>query len=437
MRTETRKFRRVVLAFALVLASFAGMVQPARAGDEEKPAVNGKNSKIQLSGTGWVVYRYMLADESKASAPKGVLSKDGTSRKDANSFDIDRVQVTGDYMFNDRLTWRTVLEGDNLGGVARLYIKNGFFRVKDPWGLKSTAFKFGLYAHGMTSTLDDFWGYRVISENSLNRYLGIGSAYAGVGMDTKLAKGAVDLDLGIANELGYNKAVTVASKDESNRSKYKTFTGRLILTPPVADPLLKSFHLALFGQINGKNPVSQSDTKYLPAEALPKSASDNRNLWFEVFPHFKSGKLAAGFEFVMASNKYTRQLAPTPDPADTTGTRKISHELEKKEVKSRYLGGVVTYQILPSVGCFARLDVYDPDSDHDASWTGTESAPKDLKGLKVTNLLAGVSRAMAPGVRSIVDVEYTKFENPKNVASGAELKLHSDVTISARMELKL
>ncbi len=442
MQTETWTFRRLSLAVTLVLVALIGITPSARAGDEEKPAVNGKNSKIQLSGTGWVVYRYLLADEIRASAPKGFLSSAGVDRQDANSFDLDRVQLTGDYFFNDRLTWRTVLEGDNLGGVARLYVKNAFFRVKDPCGLPNTSFKFGLYPHGMTATIDDLWGYRLVSENSLNRYFGVGSAYTGVGIDTKLAKGVVDLDLAIANELGYNKGLTVpfslklddpkATKDESNRSKYKTFMGRVILTPPGEDPLLKSFHLTLFGQRNGKNPVSPSAADaatYVPANELPKSAADNRNLWFEAFPYFKKGKLVAGLEYGLgwsSSTKLAKRVVGNAFPA-----------LELTDVRSSYLGGVATYQILPKLGCFARLDLFDPDKDSDGSWTGTESAPKDIKGLKTTNVLAGVSHTVVAGVRGIIDVEYTKFENPKNKVGGAELTLDPDITISARMEVKL
>lgn len=434
MHTETGKFQRILLAFILVLFTLIGVAQPVLAGDDEKPVVNGKNSRIQFSGVGWVVYRYLLADEVNATAPKGFLSSTGVDRQDANSFDLDRVQLTGDYLFNDRLTWRTVLEGDNLGGAARLYVKNAFFRAKDPFGLPNTAFKFGLYGHAMTSTIDDLWGYRLVSENSINRYLGVGSAYAGVGVETKLAKGVVDLDLGIANELAYGAA---AADGKANRSKYKTLMGRVVLTPPGEDPILKSFHLALFGQTNAKNPLSP-DASYLPVEAVAKSASDNQNLWFAAMPYFKNSKLALGFEFGMLSNKTTRQLKPTSDPADTTHTAMIYHPIEKLDaIKSRYVGGVITYQIVPKMGCFARVDMYDPDTDNDGSWSGTESAPAAIKSLMVTNVIAGISHSYATGVRSIIDVEYTKFENPKNKVGGAELTLDPDITISARMELKL
>jgi hypothetical protein len=432
MHAETGKFHRLLLIVTLIVVALIGVAQSALAGDEEKPAVNGKNSKIQLSGVGWVVYRYLLADETNASAPKGFLSKDGADRQDANSFDLDRVQVTGDYMFNDRITWRTILEGDNLGGAFRLYVKNGYLRVKDPWGLPNTSFKFGLYAHGMTGTIDDLWGYRLVSENSINRYLGVSSAYTGVGMDTKLAKGVVDLDLGIANELGYGVA---GADGKANRSKYKTFMGRVILTPPGEDPLLKSFHLALWGQRNGKNPVSQADANYVAADLLPKNASDNRNLWFEVFPYFKKDKLAAGFEYGLAWNGSTRQLKAAK--ASTGGAGTTAAVIERMDVRSRYVGGVITYQILPKLGCFGRLDLYDPDIDSDASWAGTVRAPKELRNLMTTTVIAGISHSYATGVRSIIDVEYSTFEKPKNTTSGAELSLDPDITISARMELKL
>lgn len=421
-------FKGTVLR-SLLVAACAVMVAalvagPARAGDDDKPTVSGKNSKIQLSGTGWFVYRYLLADEINATAPKGFLSVTGVDRQDANSFDLDRVQVTGDYFFNDRISWRTVLEGENLGGAYRLYVKNGYVRVKDPWGLKDTGFKFGLYGHAMTGTIDDLWGYRVISENSINRYLGVSSAYAGASLDARLADGLIDLDLGVANEYGYSKAAA----DGPNRSKYKSFMGRVILTPPTDDPLLKSFHLALWGQMNGKSPTmpSASDlATYVRADSLPRSSSDNQNVWFEVFPYFKNDKLAVGFEYVMQTNKYTRL-------ARAAGSR-----IESMELKSSYLGGVVTYQVTPKVGCFARVDLYDPDTDNDASWSGTEEAPTGIKGLAVTSILAGLSHNYAKGVRSIIDVEYSMFEEPVHKTTKAELSLDPDITVTARMEFKL
>jgi hypothetical protein len=420
MSTFQGSASRSVLLAVCVFALLAVTVGTARAGDEEKPAVNGKNSKIQLSGVGWFAYRYLLADEINATAPKGFLSATGVDRKDANSFDLDRVQVTGDYMFNDRVSWRTVLEGDDTGGALKLYVKNAFLRVKDPCGLKGTSVKFGLYGHGMTGTVDDFWGYRLISENGINRYLGVSSAFVGAGMDGKLAQGVVDFDLSITNEQGYNKTLVA---DAPNRGKYKSLMGRVILTPPGDDALMKSFHLALFGQMNGKNPISGPDTSYVSATALPKSASDNRNLWFEAFPYFKKDKLAVGFEYVMYSNKYTQQKKRTTD-------------LEAVEIKSSYIGGVVTYQAVPSLGLFARVDLYDPNTDLDASWSGTTTAPK-IKNLMTTTVIAGASHPIANGVRGILDVEYTKFEKPKHATDGSELTLDPDVTVTARMEVKL
>lgn len=411
---------RTAAVAAITLILLAILAGPTLAGDEEKPAVNGKNSKIQLSGTGWFVYRYLLADEVNATAPKGFLSVTGKDRQDANSFDLDRVQVTGDYFFNDRISWRTVLEGDNLGGAYRLYIKNGYARVKEPWGLANTGFNFGLFTHAMTATIDDLWGYRLVSENSINRYMGVSSAFSGVSVDTKLADGAVNLDVAIANEYGYAKA---AADGTPNRSKYKSFMGRVILTPPSEDPMLKSFHLGLWAQMNGKNPTATSDTNYVSADLLPKSSSDNQNFWFEVFPHFKNDKLAVGFEYVLLTNKYTR-LA-----------RAAGSKIESLELKSSYIGGVVTYQATPKINAFARVDLYDPDTDNDATWSGNEAKPAP-KNLAVTNIMAGLSHSYAKGVRSVLDVEYSMFEKPTHQTAG-EFTLDPDITVTARMEFKL
>jgi len=370
-----------------------------------------------------VVYRYQLADEMRASAPGAALSDNRYDRQDANTFDIDRVQVNADYTVSERISWQTSLEGENLGGAARLYLKRAFVRFEEPFGLKTSTLRLGLLSHVIINSYNQLWGYRCISRDGLDRYLGVSNTWVGVGLTGRPIREMLEIDAAVANQLAYNKQAvlldpqTNTTKETPSRSKYKTFMGRVTFTPLPGDENLKGLHLSLFAQMNATDPP-RPDTSYV---SLPPKASDNSNVWYEVFPHYRAGDFLAGFQYAVKQSKSTLQKnRGAPYSSKTT---------------SRFVSGVMTCALTPRLGAFLRGDFYDPDTACKAAWTGSGFSPK-ITGLSTATLMAGVSHLYAKGVQGIIDIEVTKFENPKN-AAGTQLSLDPDATVSARMILNL
>jgi hypothetical protein len=375
-------------ASAWAFAIAALFVTTAVAGDEEKPAVSGKNSRIQLSGVGWATYRYQLAMDSHGVTQGRHLASPNLTAKDMNSFDIDRVYLTGDYAFDDRYSWQTTIEMTNVAGNPQIYVKRAFLKIKSPFTIANTFVQMGQLPHVMTPSVEKVWGYRSVSKIGIDRYLGVSTTWNGFGCGYTGGGGLVDAELVIANENAYNKVTS---------SKYKTFQGRATLTPLPDDEALKGLKIALWGQMNSNLP---------PGGYAPKAA-DNMNTWFGVFPSFQGGKLTVAAGFDMKKDK-----GPTGQP----------DAVVVKTKTSQLITGWVTYDVTPRVRGFARIEQWDPNTD------------VDNDGLM--NINAGVSHSMIKGVRSIVDVEYTKFQEPKDGA-GNTVALDADVTLSARLEVSL
>ena len=378
--------RTAICGFAIAVL----FVTSATAGDEEKPAVTGRNSKIQLSGVGWATYRYQLQRDTHSASDGRHLTTLAT--KDMNLFDVDRVYLTGDYAFDDRYNWQTTIEMTNVAGDPRIYVKRAFLKIKSPFAIANTFVQMGQIAHVMTPSVEKVWGYRSVAKIGIDRYLGISTTWNGLGFGFTGGQGLVDAEFAVANENAYNKITA---------TKYKTFQGRVTLTPLPTDEALKGLKIALWGQMNSSAP---------PSGFQPKAA-DNTNMWLGVFPSFQASKLTVAGEFEMKKDK-TPSLAGAP-PTEEVTTK-----------TSRLLSGWVAYDVTARVRAFARLEQYDPNTD------------KDIAGDALTTLNAGVSHNMVKGVRSIIDLEYTKFQEPKT-APATWKKLDSDMTLSARLEVSL
>jgi len=404
-------FLTIILALLLQLVPASA----ARAGGEGGPAVVGRNSRIQLSGTGWAAYRYLLADEQRASAPGSELSDNRFAREGASSFDIDRLQLNAEYAFTERIGWKTELEAENLAGASRLYLKRAYVKIRDPFGLKGTAFRFGQLAGVVLGHQENVWGYRSVSKDALELYLGISSTWVGAAMEGKQLDGRIEFDAAVTNEVSYSKTIPTYG-----RGKYKTFMGRLTLTPLPQDPSLKGLHLTLYGQYNAKHPPVQSDTAYVPA--APDNAADNYDLWYEAFPYYKTGRITLGVELAEKQSRST--------------TQKLGQDPAAKTVRSRYASALFACELTPALGCIARADFFDPNTGGEPAWVQGKLGP-EIKDLEGTTLFIGVTRTYAKGVQGILDLAYTKFEDPSNRAAAMQLPLDPDVTLTARMVLSL
>ncbi len=388
MRYDRKSAISILRAAIWGFAIAALFVTSAMAGDEEKPAVTGRNSKIQLSGVGWATYRYQLQMDAHGATQGRHLTT--LAAKDMNLFDLDRVYLTCDYAFDDRYSWQTTIEMTNFAGDPRIYVKRAFLKVKSPFAIANTFFQMGQIAHVMTPSIEKNWGYRSVNRIGIERYLGISTTWNGLGFGFTDGSGMVDAELAIANENAYNKITA---------TKYKTLQGRVTLTPLPTDEALKGLKVALWAQMNSN----------APPIGFPPKAADNTNTWLGVFPSFQGSKLAVAGEFAMKKDKTPVITGTPPNEEVTTKT-------------SRLLSGWVAYDVTARVRVFARLEQYDPNTDN------------DYDGLM--NINAGLSHNMIKGVRSIVDVECTKFQEPKD-DNGNTLNLDPDVTLSARLEVSL
>lgn len=373
-----RLMAAVVLSLALLPAAV-----PAQ--DDAKPAVTGRNAKIQFSGVGWVTYRYLLADEPGAAAVGSALSAPGVDRQDLNTFDVDRVYVTADYVMNETFSWQSIVEAENLSGTPRIFLKRAFVRAKSPFGLTGTGFRFGQIAHVYTPVAEDAWGYRIVSKIPVDRYLGISTTWVGAGLDGKVLGDVLDFDAAVTNENAYNR---------SSGTKYKSLQGRATITPLPGDEVLKGLHLTGFAQYNAKPQ---------PAGFEP-GASDNNNVWFGLLPYFKNDRLSAGVEFLQRRDKHS----VAGQGPDETGVETVT---------AQYLGGFATIELAPDYRAFLRLDQFDPNTDVDDNGSLT--------------FIGGLSHTYSKGIRSILDLEYTTFDE------GEGESLDADLTVAARMEISL
>jgi hypothetical protein len=360
---------------------------PARAADEEKPAATGKNAKLMVSGVGWVTYRYQLSYADLAKTHYIPVSVAG---KDRNSFDIDRVYLTADYTFNDRYSWQTVVEMNNLAGASEIFLKRAYLKIRQPFGLGGTALNFGQIPHVFTPLAEDVWGYRIVARVPLDRYLGVSTTWVGAGCEGKVVGGVLDFNASVTNENAYNKL---------SSTKYKSLQAMFMLTPAPNGGGLKGLHVAFFAQANPKMP---------PGTQAAADASRNQNIWWGVLPHFRSERFTIGAEYDQKQNK-------------TAGASTVT---------SRYLGGygwVDLSSALPQTKLFARFDRYDPNTDSQFPDDGSIS------------FMGGFSHSYTKGVRSLLDLEYTQFDKkatkvpPLEFPSGQD----KDVTLSARMEISL
>jgi hypothetical protein len=387
-RPRARMLRAV--AAAAVLASF--LVPLRVAAQEEKPAATGRNAKVQLFGVGWVTYRYKLAEEPARTAPFSSVGVTGESfGKDSNSFDLDRVYVGAEYAFSDRYSWQTILEASNPGGKLDLFLKRAFLRIKAPFGLTGTAVRMGQIGHVFIGNVEDVWGYRIVSKVPVDRYLGISTTWAGLGVEGQVLHGYLDFDAAVANERAYNQPGPVVNNVATpNRDKYKSVMGRLTFTPMPSDDLLKGLKVSVFGQFGAKVPGTAS---------IKPDASKNNTRWYGVFPYFKAARYAAGLEYTV---KF-----------DRSGTVDGSY----RDVGSVYAGGFAEADVTTRDRVFLRLDHYDPDHHVDDN--------------AMLILMGGFSHSYMKGVRSLVDVEYDKYQEPANTS------FDPDVTVSGRLEVTL
>jgi len=385
-----------ILVAAGALAGLAAALSPVCA---EEPAAVGKNAKVQISGVGWITYRYLLADEPARVSPAADMESTGRDAQDMNRFDVDRVYVTADYKMDERFSWQTVIEGRNLGGTAssrNLFLKRALVRVAEPFGLENTWVHMGIIPHVMTPVHERAWGMRIVSEVPIDRYLGVSTTWLGLGFGGT-AGGMLDYEFALTNERPYNS---------DNVSKYKNLMARAVLSPFTGDETLKGLKLGLWAQGNSNLPEQPDTSGAIPNLRPAPSAGDNLNLWYGAFPHFVGDRYVIGLSFDQKSDDY---------PVIVDG------QLDTDTRTAQVISAFVEVDPTAKLRLFGRIDRSDPNTDIDDN------------GLMNVNV--GAAYRYLKAVRSIVDVEYTTYDEPET--AGGSVELDADVTLSARLEISL
>ena len=349
------------------VAAIAGTIGVQSARADEAPAAVGKNSKIELSGVGWAIYRYQVEDKSKSN-----------ELRSWNSFDVDRVYLTGAYAVDERYKWFTTLEASNKAGVLSLFLKKAYLQVKEPFHWSSSTLWFGQFDHQIVGPQEKVWGFRSISRVGLDEFLGVSSAQVGAGLSQSAAGGRFDWALTVGNERPYNREST---------HKYKTGVARVTLTPAGSEQG-KRFHLMLGAQVNSDAP----------------KAADNLNTLFSVFPYWQSERATAALEVDLANDKSS---------VVSQGEVKVSTK------HSRLIGGFASVAVSPRIRLVGRVEQFDPNTDK--------------KNDAVLNVIGGVARSYGKNVRGILDLNLRNYQ----VDDDAETEFDSDIIVTARAEVTL
>ncbi|MFN8548825.1 MAG: hypothetical protein U0527_12885 [Candidatus Eisenbacteria bacterium] len=331
-------------ALALLLGAALLIGSEVRA--DEPAAVVGKNSKVELSGVGWAVYRYRLEDADTTNVAR-----------DYNSFDLDRVYFSAAYAVDERMKWVTTLEANNKAGVLDLFLKKAYLQVKDPFHWAGSTLWLGQFDHQFVVPQEKIWGLRSVSKVGLDDYFGVASTHVGAGVGSTVANGQLDWALTIGNERPYNKEST---------HKYKTGLARVTVTPAAAGAA-QHFHLLAGLQVNADKP----------------KASDNQNTLIMLFPHWQSDDLMIGLEFDRMQDKHV--------VGGTGGT-----PIKKLTTDSQLLGVMASARVTERLRLFGRVESYDPNTD----------GKKDA----LTRAIAGVARSYGKNVRGIVDLDLRSTE---------------------------
>lgn len=358
---------KIVRGMMLTCGVALSLVATAGPSAAEEMAVAGKNSKLELSGVGWITYRYQQEDADTLN-----------SARDLNSFDVDRVYLTGVYTIDERYKWQTTLEATNRAGVLSLFLKKAYLQAEKPFRIENSTLWLGQFDHQFVGPMEKVWGFRSVAKLPLDEYFGLGTTLVGIGLGGKTSSGMLDWAVTVGNEKPYNKPST---------TKYKTGLARVTLTPAGSEQG-KQFHLMAAAQVN--------------SDASP--AADNMNTVFMLFPYWKSERMTAGLEFDLLSDKHVHHDGEGRSAADE----------ESETHTSQNIGGFVTYQATDRIRLLGRVEQYDPDTDSDDD--------------AFVRAIAGVARSYGKNLRGIVDLDLRSHESDE---------LDTEVVISARAEATL
>lgn len=321
---------------------------------------------VTVSGVGYVHYRYQLGIDSSFATPGH-----------ANNFDVERSYITVTGRLAGGISTRVTADVDGRSAANQLSFRLKYAFVGwTPEGSPLT-WKIGMIHTPWIEWEEAVWGYRMQSTVATGRFGILPASDFGAGVDGTWNDGAVDVQAGIYNGEGYNRALGDPGKDVAARVSVR------VANTDLMDRFggLRVSGLAHVGQANGGGTRSR----------------------FMGMLSWKSKRIT------LAANYGITQDSTADEKPETKGT-----------VASAY--AVYTFP-QEKIAVLARVDSYDADSDSDPG------IPSLAEG-RQTRWIAGVSYRLTPNVRVLLDADLLSLEHgsPSNAydASRRTLYFHTE-----------
>ena len=342
--SRDRRLARTLCALGALCAITAA---PARAQTAAEPA---KSSPVTVGGVVYAQYLYQLRDTAGH----------------ANNFDVTRAYLTVSGKLSGGLSTRVTADifRDDDGSLA-YRLKYAYFSYA-PHG-SALAFKLGQMHTPLIEWEETLWEYRMQGRVALDRAGYETSSDFGAGVDGSWHQDAVNMQAGIYNGEGYNKAPG---------DKRKDVMARMSLRLAGSDDSSRVGGLRLTGYAHVGKPTG----------------GGRRNRLLGMLS-YRSKLFTLAAEYARLEDRLDNPPLPAvPDDATTTG---------------RIVSAFGVFHVPRSrAALIGRMDVTDPDTH----------AADDRQ----TRLIAGVSWQLTPNLRLLADVDHVSYEGGPTPAEYAE-----------------
>ena len=313
-------------------------------------------AQVTVGGVGYLQYAYSLKADSALIATKGSPGHD-------NNFDVARAYVNVLGKFSDGVQARITTDVDGRKAASnQLTIRLKYAFVGWTPDKSAFTFKTGLFTTPWIDYEEALYGYRMQGTTLYDRNSFFPSSDFGAGVDGMWHFHAVNMQLGVFDGEGYSNAPGDPGKDLEGRVSF-----RLAKTDMAGK--VGGLRLTAYGQVGSA------------------TGGGARNRFIGMLS-YKSKRLTLAAEYGM------RQ--------DSTGAK-------TPKQKGAALGAYAILNIPNSkAALLIRFDSFDPNTD---STLTTQNAAANTTVNKQTRIIAGVSYAISPNLRVLLDIDSNSLQN--------------------------
>jgi hypothetical protein len=338
--------------------------------------VSGAAAQVTVGGVGYLQYAYSLKEDSALIATKGSPGHD-------NNFDVARAYVNIFGKFASGVQTRITTDVDGRKAAAnQLTIRLKYAFVGWTPDKSALTFKTGLFTTPWIDYEEALYGYRMQGTTLYDRNSFFPSSDFGIGADGSWKGDAVNMQVGAFDGEGYSNAPGDPGKDVEGRVSF-----RLARTD-------------LGGRVGGVRL-----TAYGQVGSATGGGARNR---FIGMLSYKSKRVTLAAEY---------------------GARQDSTGAKTPKQKGAAFGAYAILNIPNSkAGLLLRFDSFDPNTD---STLTTQNAAANTTVNKQTRIIAGVSYAISPNLRVLLDVDSNSLQNGGNNAfdvANKTLFFHTEFT---------